>query len=400
MTSPANNRMPGIWQGMTWALNSPATGGGVSRPRLIWRTFRALLLHPVALKRWMSVAFELKSRGVIDDLPAEFLRAARPHVNRATHTTERVVQLIDHADWFETAFKHGAFEQITSGRPLVLLELPAPRGYDYLRLQLQRAPVHSPEGELLLTLTLQRSADVQKSPPVDVAAIGFSRFRIEGQPCLVVGGVRGQRHPVLRLSPVEITQALQGWKPPVLMIRVMQELARFWGLHLVGLDPALHQLNGWTFKFRGRYREAAANLATSYNAIWQHFDGVRGPHGWIVVPLNSDEKLEATALSPEKRSRQTRRADYWIRTRNQLRAQLRVLLSRPDREARLSRVTESLTMNGELDGEDDVDFLNSEDMVPSRVLETGPGSLLEPLPGRRSAANAANSQLRMASSSV
>lgn len=374
MTSVSSYRMPGIWQGMAWALHSPLQGSGVSRLRLVWRTFNALVWHPKAMKRWMTVAFELYSRGIVNDLPAEFLRAVRPHVHRGTRVNERVVQLIDHVDWLEAALVRGAFEQITADRPLVLLELAVPRGYDYLRLQLQRAPLRSPEGELLLTLTLQRSAEVQTSPPVDVAAVGFSRFRVDGQPCLVIGGVRGQRHPVLRLSPAEITQALQGWKPPVLMIRVLQELARHWGLHLVGLDPQWHQINGWAYRWRKRHRETAQRLAGSYNAIWEHFEAHKGPGGWMVLPLNSDEKLAATALSPEKRARQTRRADYWIRTRNQLRAQLRVLLLRPDRQAQLSRVTESMTDNADLMEDDD--FLNSEDIVPSRVLETGPGSIL------------------------
>ena len=58
-----------------------------------------------------------------------------------------------------------------------------------------------------------------------------------------------------------------------------------------------------------------------------------------------------------------------------LRARLRDVLLRPDREARLSRMTESETVAGMEDG-GEFDFQSSEDMVPSRVLETGPGSLL------------------------
>jgi hypothetical protein len=91
-----------------------------------------------------------------------------------------------------------------------------------------------------------------------------------------------------------------------------------------------------------------------------------------VVPTNSDEKLAATALSPEKRQRQTRRADYWIRTRNLLRLQFRQLLQRPGREASLSRVTQSM----ERDPNEDLDFPDSEVMVPARVLQTGPANLL------------------------
>ncbi|HWP11879.1 MAG TPA: hypothetical protein VNN06_08660, partial [Ramlibacter sp.] len=72
--------------------------------------------------------------------------------------------------------------------------------------------------------------------------------------------------------------------------------------------------------------------------------------------------------------RQTRRADYWIRTRNLLRLQLRQLLQRPGREARLSRVTESMERDSM--AEEDLDVPQSEDMVPSRVLQTGPSTLL------------------------
>ncbi len=371
--------VPGTWNGVRWALRPAAAGGGVSRSRLVWRALTGTLFHGKALRRWMTVVAELKARGVVEDLPAEYLRAVRPSVHRGTDTSARVVQLIEHVDWLELAFQPDAMERLGNGHPLVLADLPAPRGYEYLHLQLRRAPPASPEGELLLSLTLQRAADVQhKAQPVDVAVLAFSRFRVDGTACLVIGGVRGQRNTVLRLSPVEISQALSGWKPPVLMVRVAQELARYWGLHLVGLDPSAHRLQGWSYQVRQRHRDAAQRVYASYDALWEHFDAKKGPPGWMVLPLNSDEKLEATALSPEKRARQTRRADYWIRIRKLLRGQFKHLLMRPGREARLSRATESLapeTLGGQED-EDEWDFGNSEDMVPSRVLETGPGSLL------------------------
>ena len=84
------------------------------------------------------------------------------------------------------------------------------------------------------------------------------------------------------------------------------------------------------------------------------------------------------ALSPERRARQTRRADYWIRTRKLLRTQIVGALQRPGRDARISRVTESLgprTVASE-DEWNDSFFDSSEDLVPSRVLETGPGNLV------------------------
>jgi uncharacterized protein VirK/YbjX len=246
-----------------------------------------------------------------------------------------------------------------------------------MRLQLQQAPTQSPEGEMLLTLSLQRSSDVQyKAQPVDAGVLAFSRFRVDNTACLVIGGVRGQRHAVQRMSPTEITQALQGWKPAVLMVRVAQELARHWGLRLIGLDPAAHRLHGWSYKLNKRYRDGAQRIYASYDALWQHFDATNGPRGWVIVPMNSDDKLSATALSPEKRERQTRRADYWLRTRNILRLQLKELLLRPDREARLSRVTQAMHPDEMGDG-DEPEFEESQPVAgPSRVLESGPGTLL------------------------
>jgi uncharacterized protein VirK/YbjX len=375
MVASSSQRMPGVWQGVRWALQPGAQGGGTSRLRLVWRALRGGLWHRKALRRWMAVVFELHSRGIVRDVAGEYLRAVRPHVHRGTGFEERVVQLIDHADWLETAFQPAAFGQLASGQPLVLAELTAPRGYDFMRLQLQQAATQSPEGELLLTLTLQRSADVQHRPqPVDAGVLCFSRFRVDGIGCFVIGGVRGQRHPVTRVSPVEVNQALQGWKPAVLMVRVAQELARHWGLHLIGLNPRAHRLHGWSYQWTRRSRDAGQRIHASYEALWKHFEAGKGPPGWVIVPLNSDEKLAATALSPEKRERQTRRADYWIRTRNLLRLQFRQLLQRPGREARLSRVTVGVDENGLADEEED--WPQSEDMVPSRVLQTGPGTML------------------------
>jgi uncharacterized protein VirK/YbjX len=375
MAATSSHRVPEIWQGFRWALQPGAEGGGTSRARLAWRALRATLAHGKALRRWMGVVFELQARSVVRDMPGEYLRAIRPYVHRGTGFADRVVQLTDHYDWLETAFYPKAFERIASGEPLVLAELAPPHGYDFMRLQLRQALPQSPEGELLLTLSLQRSAALQHKPqPMDAGVLAFSRFRIDGIACMVIGGVRGQRHPVLRASPMEISQALQGWKSSVFMVRVAQELARFWGLRIVGLHPAAHRLHGWSYQWTQRSRDAGQRVYASLGALWEHFEATKGPPGWVIVPLNSDEKLAATALSPEKRARQTRRADYWIRTRNLLRSQFKLLLHRPGREDQLSRVTQAMERDS-MAG-DEPDFQESEDMVPSRVLQTGPGSLL------------------------
>jgi uncharacterized protein VirK/YbjX len=375
MAGTSSHRVPEIWQGFRWALEPGAEGGGTSRARLAWRALRATFGHGKALRRWMGVVYELQARSVVRDMPGEYLRAIRPYVHRGTGFADRVVQLTDHYDWLETAFYPKAFEKIASGEPLVLAELAPPHGYDWMRLQLRQAPPQSPEGELLLTLSLQRSAELQHKPqPMDAGVLAFSRFRIDGIACLVIGGVRGQRHPVLRASPMEISQALQGWKSSVFMVRVAQELARFWGLRIVGLHPTAHRLHGWSYQWTRRSRDAGQRVYASLDALWEHFEATKGPPGWVIVPLNSDEKLSATALSPEKRARQTRRADYWIRTRNLLRSQFKLLLHRPDREDQLSRVTQAMERDS-MAG-DEPDFQESEDMVPSRVLQTGPGSLL------------------------
>jgi uncharacterized protein VirK/YbjX len=380
MTRHKPQRVPGLAQGVRWALAPNAAGGGTSRARLATRAVRATMREGRALKRWMTMVHELKSRDIVRDVAGEYLRAIRPYVHRGTGFSERVVQLVDHFDWLETAFHPAAFTQIASGQPLVLVELTPPRGYDFLRLQLQQAPVHSGEGEMFLSLTLQRSADLQHKPqPIDAAVLAFSRFRIQGTPCFVIGGVRGQRNPVQRVSAVEIGHALQGWKASVLLVRVAQELARFWNLRLVGLDPAAHRLHGWTYRSNPRYREAGEKIFASYRALWDHFEATNGPAGWVLVPLNSDEKLAATALSPEKRARQARRADFWLRTRSQLRAEFRKLLQRPGPDTKLDRITQQLTPSGnmpldEFDSKED-EFSSMDDFIPSRVLETGPGLL-------------------------
>jgi uncharacterized protein VirK/YbjX len=374
MATASSNRMPSVWSGISWAL-APATGDLVSRLQLAARAFRGAARHGKAMRRWMAMVYELRSRGIISDLPNEYLRAVQPYVNSGTSMPARVVQLIDHADWLETAMKPGAYERLTSGKPLILATLPAPRGYEYMRLQLQRAPAQSPEGELMLTLVLQRTQEVQqRAAPMEAATLAFSRFRIEGQGCFVIGGVRGQRHPVLRLSPMELSQALSGWKPAVLMVRVAQELARFWGLKLVGLDPARHPMHGRPYRWSRKYRDIAQQIDKSYGAIWHHFEANRGEHGWMVLPLESDDKLAATALSPEKRARQTRRADYWIRTRNLLRSEFAEQLNRLSPELRLDGATvahgpDTMQLAGGNAFEDS-------EVVPSRVLDTGPSSLL------------------------
>lgn len=367
----AVGRTPGIWRGVGWALAAPPAGG-IGRVELGLRALWALVTRPAALHRWMVVAHEMHGRGLAPDLHGDFLRAVRPHVNRGTGVSARCTQLVDHADWLETALQPSALRKLMAGEPVSLVELPPPRGYATLDLCLRRAPVQSPEGDLLLTLSLQREVRDDPASTVDVAVLAFSCFRIQGKPCLVIGGLRGQRDVNLRLSPTEVAQTLHGWKPSVLMVRVAQELAAFWELGLVGLDPNAHALHTWRKRLNPRNREMAARIGDSYRSLWAHFAAQRGPEGWMALPPQSDDSLAAIAQSPEKRARQIRRADYWIRTANLLRTEFRVILLRADPVERMGRMTEAHTMQGEFSGYEG----RMSDYAVSSVLDTGPGTLL------------------------
>lgn len=374
MSSAAPARVPGPWQAVAWAAAREANSGALRRARLVSRTVLASLAHRQALERWMAVVHELALRGLVHDARGEYLRAVRPYVNRHTRVPQRVAQLVDQADWLQAAFTPQSLQQLAAGEPVVLADLPPPRGYEFMRLQLLRAPSHSPEGELMLTLTMQRSAVMQhRAPAIDAAAIAFSRLRVGSRGCLAIGGVRGQRHPVQRISPVELEQALQGWKASVLLVRVMQELARAWGLTLLGLDPQAHRLRGWSFRWRRRHRERAARLFASYDALWAHFEARPGPPGWMAVPLDADHKLAATALSPEKRERQSRRADYWIRLRRLLHRQLPAVLLAPAPAGSDSGNTQSPEPSA---GLLEAALEERDALVPSRVLQTAPGQLV------------------------
>ena len=97
-------------------------------------------------------------------------------------------------------------------------------------------------------------------------------------------------------------------------------------------------------------------------------------------PCTSSTPSPAPSKPPEKRERQTRRADYWIRTRNLLRLQFRQLLQRPGLEARISRITESIERDTLDEDEDERlyergGFRHSADLVAAHVLHTGPASL-------------------------
>jgi len=172
---------------------------------------------------------------------------------------------------------------------------------------------------------------------------------------------------------MEISHALNGWKPGVLMVRVAQELARYWDLRLVGLDPGAHRLQGWRHRLSPRQRSTAERISNSYGALWEYFGARQGPPGWVTIPPHSDDKLEAVDLSPEKRARQTRRADYWIRIRNLLRLQFRGLFQRPGAEPgdNAGPVTLVLVPESELHSLEE-----PRRAQPARGLETGPADLV------------------------
>jgi len=368
--------MPSVWRGLPWAM-ARARGLGQSRLTLTLTMAAAVLRHRPLMRRWMAVLHELHARGLLADLPAEYLRAVLPYVHMGVSTADRIRHLIDHADWLEAALVPGAVRRLVSGESLPLASLTPPRGFESMRLVLSRPARHSPEGDLLLTLALRREERVHVAPPIELCVVAFSCFRVEDRLCLVVGGIRGQRHPVLRLSPVEINNALQGWKPAVFQMRVMQELARLWDMPLLGLDADSHFLRGWPRRLRGRNLETWQRIDESYAELWDHFDAPLRSDGWRLLPRDSDEALAATALSPEKRARQIQRADFWMRSANQMRQEFKLLLQRPERRPALGRNTVSDTVaEGEAGPSSAVD---SDSFLPppqsSRVLETGPAVL-------------------------
>ena len=87
-----------------------------------------------------------------------------------------------------------------------------------------------------------------------------------------------------------------------------QELAQYWGLHLIGLDRP-GTLHGPVQRLSGRNRDTARRISEAHTTLCGHiFAAQRGPVGWMLLPPHSDDRLEATALSPEKRARQIQRA--------------------------------------------------------------------------------------------
>ena len=194
--------MPGSGKALRWALQPGAEGGGTSRARLAWRALRA---HVVARQGLAP----LDDRGVRAALARHRARPAGRIPAR--HPARRCAAAPGSASAWSSSSSTPTgsrplpaarpSSRLVSGAPLVLAELAPPRGYDFMRLQLEQAPPQSPEGELLLTLSLQRSADVQHKPqPMEAGVLCFSRFRVDGVGCLVIGGVRGQRHPVQRIE--------------------------------------------------------------------------------------------------------------------------------------------------------------------------------------------------------
>lgn len=60
------------------------------------------------------------------------------------------------------------------------------------------------------------------------------------------------------------------------MVPVAQELARYWGLHLIGLHPGAHRLQGRSYRWNSRYRDAIQRICASYDALWSHFEAANG----------------------------------------------------------------------------------------------------------------------------
>src|SRR5690606_2729438 len=141
MSNPSPPRVPSVWRGLLWSWRRGSDGGGGPRSRLMWRALVGTTPWAGAMRRWPGAVSERHPPGLLNDPAGEYMRAVRPYVHRHTDYSARVLQLIDYVDWMESAFKPQALKKLLAGEDIVLAELQPPRGCDWMRLQLRRAPV-------------------------------------------------------------------------------------------------------------------------------------------------------------------------------------------------------------------------------------------------------------------
>ncbi|GAB3791473.1 VirK/YbjX family protein [Dyella agri] len=171
------------------------------------------------------------------------------------------------------------------GAPLGLLELK-----DGSRLILSlRPPIFlGCEGELCIQL-----ADELGNPLYRIVVTV-----IDEHPTLAIGCIQGPVGATAKEAVRELTRHMHGMRPKCLMLALVQELARHWGMtRLLAVGNAVHPLCN-----------ARRRFVADYDAFWQEQQGRAVDGGWYELPVQPERKTVADVPSQHRSAFRKREA--------------------------------------------------------------------------------------------
>ncbi|SDS53931.1 DUF535 family protein [Opitutus sp. GAS368] len=251
--------------------------------------FRLLRNHPHS-RRWLEYLATERMAPLAAANPSLYRKPIRPYVSTHWPGRMKVAAMMHHYDFLARRLPPPAFRQVVSREGLRWLAFPARNG-DHLAVILRFDGKFRKEGETTLDLESTRYGCRIASMTFVVAA------STTGAPCLIIGAVSGLPPGADKDIIKDTAKALFGLRPKVLLLLLLQELARSWNVPvLLGAGNRIH-----TSRDMDYWLNHTRRFPITYDSFWEEAGGHRRSDGFFVLPLQPSPR-NFHDIPPQKRA--------------------------------------------------------------------------------------------------
>lgn len=227
------------------------------------------------------------------------LKIGREHVRRGLGASGRTDMLIAHHAALRRAMSEAALSRYLRHEAICLARLEGREPGEAFEVRMFQTPFgYRREGEA--TLSLVASASGARLADLTFAVASGP----DGELCLRIGGIQGPPPPHGKDAVKAATKALDGLRPKTVVMEVVCELGRLFGVGAVFATALSHHV---LLDKKGRMMHAAP-----YDGFWEELGGIRLLDGDFALPLTPPHRDPAEV--PAKRRREWERRQQRIAT--------------------------------------------------------------------------------------
>lgn len=230
--------------------------------RLVVRTAVKMLRHSPYVTDWYPKLDDPLMLRILRMHPRICEKISRPYLRYGLSYAQRHRYLIGHYHWLRTHLSDQALIAIYMGEGLPLLHTFLGDAGEY-RLLLHYLDQFEMEGDMTLSLV--------RSDGIRIYSITFTMLEMGHDVFVQIGGIQGGAE--LNGTIKQLTKALHGMRPKVLVLNMLMQLIHVWGcVRLFGVGNDNHVYRGLSFN-RGR----KGRIRTDYDGLWRDAGGRIAP---------------------------------------------------------------------------------------------------------------------------